>query len=188
MITRDELLEVLERTSVIPSDYRWAYSGRGMLGRTCFGFVGRPRQLAEFFVALGRWIETSWNEHDVLAIDVVDEFVTALTVDNMGHDYVYYFPYVDVLDEHPREFGATRLQSPVTNEGDAREPNGSDRSSGAAGGPEEDVEASRVGPDESVDELEEDVDVHGQEEILLADEAVDPDAVRDREVDRQLGV
>lgn len=74
-------------------DVRTDYSGRGMYGRTCFGFVGGPRDLVKFLLELSDLLDE---------FDEVDGDLEAwydMSQDNMGYDTIYYWPLIHVVDE-----------------------------------------------------------------------------------------
>lgn len=71
-----------------------SYSGRGMHGDTCFGLVGGQRAMLKFFVALAQ-------EDPELANDLADSLCT----DNMGRDYIYYFPGFQLNKDSIRQSG-----------------------------------------------------------------------------------
>lgn len=105
MIKRELLEEILDEVGIdLVSDVRWDYSGRGMYGRTCFGFVGDNHLLVAFFAELGRhqgWFDESGDDDRYPDLDVVlSSFQRALTTDNMGLNTIFYFPGVEIVEEY----------------------------------------------------------------------------------------
>lgn len=97
-ITKSELLNALWNSDIdMDNGPRWGYSGRGMYGKTCFGFVGDEEQYAEFLFAL---IEQNHEDdaHVSDAIQVAREFSSRVCRDSMGFETIFYFPGVTVLD------------------------------------------------------------------------------------------
>ena len=72
----DTLIDAAEDAGV---EYSTDYSGRGMFGAECFAIYGRNADLVNFIRQMPD--------------DVGDEFVDP-RVDNMGMDYVYYWPHI----------------------------------------------------------------------------------------------
>lgn len=97
-MAKSEIVSALWASDVdMDSDIHWDYSGRGMYGRTCFGFVGNEEQYAEFLYALIE--EQHDDESDVShAIQVAREFSSRVSRDSMGYDTIFYFPGITVLD------------------------------------------------------------------------------------------
>ena len=88
-MTRSDLEELCDDAGV--EDVRFDYSGRGMFGRTCFGFVGSVRDLATFFYRLG--LVTDEVEGDD---GTGEELARALRMDDMGLQTIFYFPGLEV--------------------------------------------------------------------------------------------
>jgi hypothetical protein len=96
MLSRDFLTGVVEDAGLEPDDVRWDYSGRGMYGKTCFGFVGGLRDLAAFFVQLG---QAEVQSPDTAEQDAAYCLAQALTSDDMGMSTIFYFPGVEVAED-----------------------------------------------------------------------------------------
>ena len=83
------------------------YSGRGMYGDTCIGWVtDYPHKL---MLQIGIWIGQLEGDPN-FPQDVVDAFMDPRT-DNMGRDYIVYFPKLQMapqfetnVDVHPRSY------------------------------------------------------------------------------------
>lgn len=93
IVQRETLRETCDEVGV--ADVRFDYSGRGMFGRTCFGFVGSVRDLAAFFYALGK--ETDEESDDGLGELMAND----LRVDDMGRESIFYFPGLELSDPAP---------------------------------------------------------------------------------------
>jgi hypothetical protein len=93
----NELIEVLGDHGLDIGDpeevqVRHDYSGRGMYGRTCLGFT-TPNPLT-FMVRLGYALATlggEWTE------EVTEDLLENVCQDNMGRDYIVYFPGIQVV-------------------------------------------------------------------------------------------
>jgi len=104
-VKRSYLEDALAEADVDPERARWDYSGRGMYGRTCFGFVGNFGDLARFCYELGHEVgelsgsddPSSWDEANELS-NVNAAFLGSVRVDDMGLDLIFYFPDVEVVD------------------------------------------------------------------------------------------
>lgn len=94
-IEKSVILAALQDADV--EDTRWGYSGRGMYGRTCFGFVGSMDQYGRFLIAL---VQNGYYEHDDIEEggDVAKEFADRVSTDSMGYDTIFYFPGIQVLE------------------------------------------------------------------------------------------
>ncbi len=81
----ESILSVLQRTEP-DAELRSDYSGRGMYGRTCLGFVVRNPQIIGAAVAIG------------LACTDIDpvEMMSHAARDSMGRDFIIYFPEITV--------------------------------------------------------------------------------------------
>lgn len=78
------------------------YSGRGMYGDTCIGFV--TGELNRFLLEFGAF----FNESNSLSFDI-GPFAERIRTDNMGYDTIVYFPGItapaleDEEEEEPDE-------------------------------------------------------------------------------------
>lgn len=90
-LVREALTAAGEDDTALRTDY----SGRGMYGRTCFGFIGNATTLCKFFVAFVSEA-ASYSDDDALIerIEVADELAERVRTDDMGGDTIYYFPGV----------------------------------------------------------------------------------------------
>lgn len=79
-ITEDQLRDLRNALDLIDEDVRYDYSGRGMYGRTCLGFVVDATDIV-VGVAL----------HQALGDDAWEMARNACT-DNMGRGAIVYFP------------------------------------------------------------------------------------------------
>lgn len=92
-ITKDVLDEISDgMQNTLDVRFESDYSGRGMYGNGCFGLIGSMNALMDFTAAAA----------DVLDEDQMGILIRALTIDNMGHDFIFYFPGV-TTDEIPDE-------------------------------------------------------------------------------------
>lgn len=98
-VTKSDILSALWAADIDVDENppRWGYSGRGMYGKTCFGFVGNDEDYTNFLFTL---IENNHEDdaHVSDAIQVAREFSRRMHRDNMGYEYIYYFPGITVLD------------------------------------------------------------------------------------------
>jgi hypothetical protein len=79
------ILEVLDRAGIEEGRIEYAYEGRNMHGKTCWGFVGHVRDLGVFLVELGRTFDIEGGDHPrALARDVRSE--------SFGRSEIFYFP------------------------------------------------------------------------------------------------
>jgi hypothetical protein len=91
-VTARELIDIEER-----GDWRIAcqYSGRGMMGETCFGFVTSVGEMMSLGIAM---------EH-VLGEDRAERLVECASTDSMGHDMIVYFRGWTCIDPLPSDEG-----------------------------------------------------------------------------------
>lgn len=97
-ISKSEVIHALWDADIdVDTDIHFEYSGRGMYGRTCFGFVGNEEQYAEFLYSL---IESNHEEGDCVsnAIQVAREFSSRVSRDSMGYSTIYYFPGITLTN------------------------------------------------------------------------------------------
>lgn len=66
------------------------YSGRGMFGKTCVGFVVKPHEPA----ALGAAVALALADHP----ELVRNMMLSLNSDDMGRNTIVYFPTVTLED------------------------------------------------------------------------------------------
>jgi len=101
-VSENVLAVLLEDAEIDERAARWDYSGRGMYGRTCFGFTGNVRTLAAFFTQLGfaagQKVAEDGSRCDELET-LIDVLAGELTTDSMGLDTIFYFPRVEVIRE-----------------------------------------------------------------------------------------
>ena len=74
---------------------RETYSGRGMGGTHCVGFVIRPQYVA----ALGAALAVVLQNDDVENRGLLAEMMSCPCLDNMGLDVILYFPGTTVASE-----------------------------------------------------------------------------------------
>lgn len=90
-ITKSDLLSVLWESDIDVEDSpRWGYSGRGMYGRKCFGFVGTMENYGAFIIAMVVTLEDGE--------DFAREFASRVTTDSMGFDTIFYFPGIQIIE------------------------------------------------------------------------------------------
>lgn len=83
-----------------------SYSGRGMFGKTCLGFVVRHHDGNSWLCKLVRYAAENPDEGRIIA----DE-LESYSDDNMGLDTIIYFPdvpYISEVVEEGDELNATR--------------------------------------------------------------------------------
>lgn len=86
MLDKDQcnLIELICENNDI--ELRKDYSGRNMFGKECFGIVGNGNTLTKFFIDLTSSLKEFDDEQ------LAYELSYDLKTDNMGNDYIYYFP------------------------------------------------------------------------------------------------
>lgn len=86
-MSRKDFIEHLYQADVETEDegtVRFAYSGRGMYGKSCPGFVGRDTNYAKFLIEV--------NENNEEGGDLARRLADLLCTDSMGYDKIFYFP------------------------------------------------------------------------------------------------
>lgn len=76
----------------------WDYSGRGMQGRTSFGFVGTIDDYTSFILGLVDVVCGDTEDFD-MSLEIAEKFGKKVQTDSMGLDTLYYFPGVEVLED-----------------------------------------------------------------------------------------
>lgn len=103
MITRTLLNDILTDADIDDDAVRYDYSGRGMYGITCLGLMGDHSTLLAFVAELARrQAEFDATGDDDVAPDLFDALnivVSNVAVDQMGHDLIFYWPRLVVVDE-----------------------------------------------------------------------------------------
>lgn len=103
MITRTLLTEILEEIEVQDEQVRCDYSGRGMYGKTCFALVGGYATLTTFVAEVARrqglFDATGDDSVNPDLFDALDAIVNGLAVDQLGHDLIFYWPRLVVVDQ-----------------------------------------------------------------------------------------
>jgi hypothetical protein len=90
-ITKSDLLNVLWESDIDTEEGpHWGYSGRGMYGRTCFGFVGDMAAYGRFLITLTLTLDEGE--------DFAREFADRVATDSMGFETIFYFPGIRVLE------------------------------------------------------------------------------------------
>ena len=101
-IDKDQLAQIndaLYRADV-EHGLRGNYSGRGMMGDECIGFVGSVRHLARFFVELSEQEERDGIGQDADGgTPIARSLADNLSMDNMGMSSIFYFPSYRLSDE-----------------------------------------------------------------------------------------
>lgn len=92
---KNTVLEAVYQAGLDEECVRYAYSGRFMYGRTAFGIVGQPQDLAQFLIELA-------TQH-VDGYELASEFVQHLMMDNMANDYIFYFPGITLVEKDDDE-------------------------------------------------------------------------------------
>lgn len=90
-LTRDEYRELTYSFDDVRSDY----SGRGMYGDTCLGYVGSEPHLFIFDLAK-LLVERDSGESDADEIRDKMERLGLGRTDSMGYETIYYFPSITV--------------------------------------------------------------------------------------------
>lgn len=96
-VAKSDILDALTYTSV-EEEPRWNYSGRGMYGVECFGFVGTMEDYGNFLIGL---LNTYYDQTEDIeaATTLVGYFAERVQTDNMGRSTIFYFPYLTILEE-----------------------------------------------------------------------------------------
>lgn len=96
--TKSDILAALDYADMDSEDGpRWGYSGRGMYGRTCFGFVGTMEDYSNFLLGLVDVFYDQTEDIDT-AKYLASQFGERVSTDSMRYDTIYYFPGIQVLD------------------------------------------------------------------------------------------
>ena len=109
-ITPDQvkaIAAVIDDGSFEEETFRTDYSGRGMYGRTCFGYVGNnPGAISlELAAIIARQMDPEMDESEVSFTYVMEGLREALyelgspSRDSMGMSMIYYWPNVSVETE-----------------------------------------------------------------------------------------
>lgn len=96
---KSDILSALDIADMESEDGpRWGYSGRGMYGRTCFGFVGNMQDYSNFLLAL---VEVFFDQTEDIDQSkyLASLFGERVATDSMGYDTIFYFPGIQVLDK-----------------------------------------------------------------------------------------
>lgn len=90
----DQVLEVLYITygTGTEDSFRSGYSGRGMYGKVCVGFVVATNGVLSVGAALAQALEEDYPT-------LLHYMITHSCMDNMGHDWIVYFPGVELANE-----------------------------------------------------------------------------------------
>jgi hypothetical protein len=101
----DRILEIMFDTYGIGDEdtFRSNYSGRGMRGKTCVGFVVTPRAQAALGGAITQAFADVDDESEEYGMDV--RMLSNVNVDSMAFDVIVYFPGVQLADERENSNG-----------------------------------------------------------------------------------
>lgn len=89
-ITRRDFTDMLEAVGLNEYEIVESYSGRGMYGATCFGVTVEPSNVRYVYAALG--YAMGYAEADDGDMDTAEALLRAVAWDNMGRDFIVYFP------------------------------------------------------------------------------------------------
>jgi hypothetical protein len=92
-ISKETILETVIQAGLAEDDIRWAYSGRGMYGKRCFGIVGSLLDYTAFLLEL-----SAIPRSDADYWDLAMELSQRVSTDNMAYQTIYYFPGVEVVE------------------------------------------------------------------------------------------
>ena len=94
----DEVTEILYEMYGTGSDtsFRDDYSGRGMYGKVCVGFVVATNGVLSVGAALAQALEEDYPT-------LLHYMITHSCMDNMGHDWIVYFPGVTLAEDEEDE-------------------------------------------------------------------------------------
>lgn len=88
-IKKKDIIEAVMEADLEPEDcIRWGYSGRGMYGKECFGFIGDAAGFGRLIVELTVMI----------GADDTRQLTNFMVTDNMGLGVIFYFPGVEVVE------------------------------------------------------------------------------------------
>ena len=97
-ISKSDVLSALEWADMEEEDGpRWGYSGRGMYGRTCFGFVGTMEDYSRFLLGL---VDVFYDQTEDIAVatELAGHFAERVATDSMGYSTIFYFPGIQILE------------------------------------------------------------------------------------------
>lgn len=97
-MTKSDILAALDYADMDSEDApHWGYSGRSMYGRTCFGFVGTMEDYTNFILGL---VDVFYDQTEDIDVSkhLAGQFGERVATDSMGHDTIFYFPGIQVLD------------------------------------------------------------------------------------------
>jgi len=87
-IKKKGIIEAVMEADLDPEDcIRWNYSGRGMYGKECFGFVGSEGEFGRLMVELTA----------IIGVEEARQLTNSMVTDNMGLRVIFYFPGVEVV-------------------------------------------------------------------------------------------
>lgn len=90
-VPKADVLEAMFQAGLDEDCANWAYSGRYMYGKKCFGVVGSINDYSLFLVELAT--------QDDEGYDWAAEFAQRVRIDNMASDYIFYFPGIELTVE-----------------------------------------------------------------------------------------
>lgn len=91
----DRAIDTLQGLIEDMIDVRFDYSGRGMNGRTCYGFILPDNASVTLFVTiLAQQLSDDGLDHEVL--DWVYDLSRAMRTDSMGKDTIIYWPTLTI--------------------------------------------------------------------------------------------
>ncbi len=100
ILTEDQCALLEEFANQESLSIREDYSGRGMMGSKCFGFVIESQPYA-VMIRLGQFLAE--NEE----LNLIQSLTDSCRFDNMGYDVIVYFPrvqWMELEEEEKEEF------------------------------------------------------------------------------------
>lgn len=95
-LTEDQCALLEEFANQESLTIREDYSGRGMMGSTCFGFVSEGLPYS-FLIRLGQFLAE--NEE----LNLIQSLTDSCRSDSMGYDFITYFPRVQWMEQEEDE-------------------------------------------------------------------------------------
>jgi hypothetical protein len=92
-ISKKVFQEAAFRADLTEEDIHWDYSGRGMFGRSCPGFVGSVADFGLFMIYLNEELRNTPED------EIPFRVARMVTTDSMGYSTIFYFPGLRIVEE-----------------------------------------------------------------------------------------
>jgi hypothetical protein len=102
----DKIIDVMRNTFDVEVDddetFRPEYSGRGMFGMSCIGFVIAPRAQLALGAAIAIALPGLHDNEDIDEdeLDLMRELILSSRADTMAFDVIVYFPGIQLEDNN----------------------------------------------------------------------------------------